>query len=132
MQLPDEVARFFHSKSFHPEDLENLKGILKRSHDQHVQSPRTSHEKLHQLERRPVSALPVETLQSRVLSSGDCRNVETQRNLLTSFDNVRQFIGSPLLSKSHGTDKRPTGIHVNRDRKIGTVTFFSYERHFQS
>ena len=124
MQLPDEVARFFHSKSFHPEDLENLKGILKRSHDQHVQSPRTSHEKLHQLERRPVSALPVETLQSRVLSSGDCRNVETQRNLLASFDNVRQFIGSPLLSKSHGTDKRPTGIHVNRDRKIGTVIFF--------
>ena len=125
IQLPDEVAKFFHSKSFHPEDLENLKGILKRSQEQPQQHPQ--HQILHQqaqersqhFERRIGSTIPQDILQSQTSPNGSYRDREGQENLVAKFENLRRFIGSPLLSNAYSDITSPVGSPLIRSRKIG-------------
>ena len=121
IQLPEEVANFFHSRSFHPEDLENLKGILKRSQDQQQQHQPASG-KGQPVDRRTGATMSLEMLQSQ-LSPNSSYGERERHNLLT-FDNVRRFIGSPLLANTYGDASRPVGTPLNRDRKIGT--FFTH------
>lgn len=142
IQLPDEVAKFFHSKSFHPEDLENLKGILRRSQD-HQRSmladrfgqagpPLTSDSKPTQRLRGEMMSENQESLsRQHALPEGLFpfeRQTDTDalRRLFTSFEDMRQYFrSSHFLTSTYESAGRPTGVHaVKRGRKIGTYNLY--------
>ena len=111
VQLPDEVAKFFHSKSFHPEDLENLKGILKRSQDHHSQQHASTEEKC-SLEGVNRDALSTESFRYQELSGGTLqRDRDFDLQYYTSPEKLGRFIGHGSLHPSIAQSKESREEH---------------------
>ena len=140
VQLPDEVAQFFHSKSFHPEDLENLRGILKRSQDHCLPQPQSSSFLDERSMARSGNMSSQSDLPHRVISPNDdnseklqrhpplpepneqhCRYTEAHRSLFSTFEDMKQYFASYALMNRHSIGGRYNEGQLGRGRKTGTV-----------
>ena len=135
VQLPEEVAKFFHSKSFHPEDLENLRGILKRSQDHCTSQQQTPS----LLEDRWLpqsgtfshiphrSASPTATSPDGLQSpppSEPRRYTEAHSSLYSMFEDMRRCFASYPLMNTPSTSNTLVGGQLDRGRKTGIANTY--------
>ena len=139
VQLPDEVAKFFQSKSFHPEDLENLRGILKRSQDHCLPQRKTSsffddrcpsqsgnmssQSDLPHCDISPSGNNPDSLQLQPPLSEANeqrCRYTEAHRSLYSTFEDMKQYFASYALMNTHSRSDRHNEGQLGRGRKTGT------------